>query len=208
MAPRSKALGKPKSQAATMHLFRHARHKAGMRVEDIAAEDGVNPDTVLKSINKVDAIAMMNTQEYLKAALINTVLSAKEKVDAALGEALESQITGREGVQVPNHTVRLKAIAEYRQLAETAQPKNFPGRPVNVAVHNTQQTAVSTPLPGGQKYEGFEERLRTLRSKIDQHNQLPPPESIAAPVGDDELTLEEEDDDGGTPDPQGEPVSG
>jgi hypothetical protein len=199
---------KSKSLATVTHLYRHTRFKAGLPVEDIAAEDGVSVKTILSSIKRVEAIAMMNTQEHLKTALIATVLGAKDDVDAALGEALRSTVTGREGVQVPNHTVRMKAISEFRQLAETAQPKNFPGRPVNVAVHNTQQTAVATQLPAGQKYEGFEERLRTLRSKIDQHNQLPPPESIAAPAGDDEIILDEEEPDGDPPNTQGEPVSG
>lgn len=178
-------------------MYRYALHQAGLGVEQIASDEGVGKATIEKSIGMVEAFKMANTMDMLKPAMIDTLLGRKDKVDTALDEALSATLTGKGGKDVPDHDRRLKAVTEYRELAKVAQPKVVTGRGVNVAVHNTQQSAVVTPAPGGTRYEGFEERLRAAKKKVDERNALPPPASVAAPLGDDELELEE--------DPDGEP---
>lgn len=182
-----------KASSTSRHLWRYALHQAGLGVEQIASDESVSKATIEKSIAMVEAFKMANTMDMLKPAMIDTLLGRKDKVDTALDEALSAKITGKGGVSVPDHDRRLKAVTEYRELAKVAQPKVIAGRGASVVLHNTQQSAVVAPMTGGPRFEGFEERLRVVRQKVDQHNQLPPPESVAAPLGEDELSLEDED---------------
>jgi len=192
----------------SVHLLRHARHKLGATVEELAKEEGVQERAILKSIALVDMHRLNNTPEVLNAEIIDTIIGRNKKMAKALDDALDATVVGREGAKVPDHKTKLAAVDRIVRLVKEVQPKRQGG---GIKLNVQQQTGVhqavvSTETP----FTGFEERLRTIRHKIDQRNQLPPPESVAAPLGENELDLEDEQEEvvsGGPAHTQGERVS-
>jgi len=196
------------TSAAGVHLMRHGLHKLGKTVEEIAAEQNVSERVIRRSIAIVDMYRLNNTPEVLNAGMIDSILGRKKKLDTALDNGLSATILGREGTRIPDHKTQLQAVDKVIKLVKEMQPKPASGRNLNVNVNQqtgVHQAVVSTETP----FTGFEERLRSVRAKIDQRNQLPPPESVAAPLGEDELDLdnEEEVESVGPEHPPGERVS-
>jgi len=206
MAPK-KGTKRPNRQpsvyrSTSANLRRHALHKLGRSIEEIAIEEGVRPAAIARSIESVDTMRLLNTPEVMTAEMINSVIGRKLKYDQALEAALDAVIVGKKGTTTPNHNIRLRAVAEVRQMVKALQPR---GGGINLNVNNSSSALSSSIASSDTRFIGFEERLREVRAQIDQHNQLPPPDSIAAPEADNEIEEDEVED--GTTNPQGESAS-
>lgn len=181
------------TEEGSIHLLRHSLHKLGKTTEEIAKMHGVKEQSVRKSIGIVDAYRLANTLDVMNTSVIGVVIGRKKKIAAALDDALGATVIGKGGDAVPNHDVRLKAVGEYRQLVQSVQPKGGGSKSATTVLVN-QQTGVHTAPPSSEsQFTGFEERIRKIRVQVDQHNQLPPPPSVAAPMGEDEIDVGEED---------------
>jgi hypothetical protein len=184
-----------------VHLRRYVLHKLGKTPEEIAQMEGVKRAAVEKSIVSVDAFREANTVDVMNGAMVDTVIGRKRQMDKALDEALEAKIVGKEGEMVPDHKTRLSAITEVRELVRSIQPKAQGNKTVIAPVMN-QQTAVQTPTSETKALD-FESRIRIAREKIEAHNRLPPPPSIAAPEASEDYIEEVETVDVGSKDTEG-----
>ncbi len=180
------------TKAQNVHIVRYALHKTGLTVEEIAQKHGVSVHTIEKSIKTVDNFRLTNTAEFLNFGMVDTVLGRKNKLDKALDEALDAKITFTDGSKRPDHETRMKAVAEVRQLTAALQPKASGSRTVIQTNLSAQASSVAAAKTEGH-FTGFEERMRSIRAKKNEHNLLGPPESVAPPLGEDEIEVGEED---------------
>jgi hypothetical protein len=179
------------------HLMRYLKAQAmgGEEKEKLAAiakSEGVSVQTVRNSVYEIDTYRKRNTTLEMDMAIRDLVISAVPLAKESLGGLL----TATELVEVPNgqtgkkkvvrqvdKTTRLEANRLVKDLIVAVQPK---GAPVEVNVNQTNQVA---NLSAGT--ETNEERLRRLRKKAEEYNQLPP-EVSGVP---DSIDSGEEDDD-------------
>lgn len=173
--------------------MRYLKSKSGMEPMEIAKAEHVSVGTVVKSIQEIEAYENQNSEGQLQLAVRDLVISTMPQAKATLHglltatEMVETKNlkTGlQERVSVEDKTTRLEGMKLVVSMAGALQPK---GPAVAVNVSQTNQTA---NLGSG---ETFEERMRRLRAKAQEHNLLPT-ESAAVPQYVDE-GLEAPDDD-------------
>lgn len=174
-------------------------------VTALAKAEGVSVATFKASVRLVEGYRAQNTGSEMDLAVRDLVIStaphAKNTLAGLLAATeLVEQKDSRTGkvkvVRVEDKTTRLEAFRAYTNLVSNLQPKQAPVE-VNVNQTNQQANVVS-------KSETFEERMRRLRQKAQEHNLLPPavagvPDYIDAGEdnddGDDEDDEDESDDD-------------
>lgn len=167
-----KSLVKPKTtlRHSDADLHRYMRHKLGSTTEEIAAQDGVSEITIQRSIRTVDAYRIANTSEYLNESMIAVVMKNHRNIDSAISGALGAKKTDKDGKKVDDHQTQLEGVDRAIKIMEVVQPKPQKGISVNV----NQQAAISHGSPPPESgFAGYEQRLKKIRAKIDQHNQLP-----------------------------------
>lgn len=174
------------------HLLRFLKNEAHIPVEDIAKTERVSVRTVRDSIEMVEGYRTQNSTAEVDFAIRSLIIGAMPQA----GETLDGLLTATELVEdgdaktgrkrrirQEDKTTRLEALRVVTQLVGTIQPK---GPAVVANLTQTNQTAVISSA------EGYEERLRRLRQRAQEHNALPP-EVTAVPVSVDQ---EMDDDDG------------
>jgi hypothetical protein len=181
-----------------IHHSRFLRTRIGKTAAEIAAEDKVSEETVLKSIRLVDQYRASHTLEDLNIEMIDVVLDSKEETKIALKEALTAKSvveTKPDGTVVtePDHGIRMRAVENWTAIAVAQQPKS-PKVQVNTQVNTGQQSHFGASRPAG-----FEERLREIRKELDSTAALPQSTSVIPaqvleiePDEDDEESDEEE----------------
>src|SRR5258708_1924420 len=155
--------------SSPLHFRRFDLNKSGKSIEEIAESEGVSPKSIRKSIESVTLYRTRNTHENMNQVLTSVVMRLGEKTEDALAQALASKIDiqiGNKTVKEPDHSTRLKAVSEIRQIAQVVQPKVGPSTSVSVGVGVTQQTRVAS---GG--YIGMEDRLSQIRLQRKQQPQ-------------------------------------
>lgn len=176
----STSLTKHAAPRDARHLMRYLKSKAGMEPMEIAKAEHVSIGTVIKSIQEIEAYENQNSEGQLQLAVRDLVISTMPQAKATLHGLLtatemkdvKNLKTGlEERVSVEDKTTRLEGMKLVVSMAGALQPK---GPAVAVNVNQTNQTA---NLGSG---ETFEERMRRLRAKAQEHNLLPP-ESAAVP---------------------------
>lgn len=157
-----------------------------MTAEEIAKQDGVKEQAIIKSIAAIDVYRAANTVEFLNESIVEVVRNNKRNLDKALSDGLRATKVDKNGKKTADHATQLKAFEVAVRAAEIVQPKTGKGISVNV---NQQQAVASGSPPPESGYVGYEERLRTIRQKMDQHNLLP---SATGTVIDDAAEIEDE----------------
>lgn len=155
--------------ANSKHFDRYYRNKSGESIEDIAKKDGVREKAVKDSLLTVEAYRTRNTVESTNQAMSSVVLNLASRIEGAIAEALEatyeSEKDGKK-IEEPDHTTRLKAVSEVREIAKVIQPKSGgPQIGINVGVGISDRKASGT-------YVGMEERMRDIRKTIKERPQL------------------------------------
>ena len=180
---------------ANVHLQRYIRHKAGKTTQEIADEDGVKVQTVNDSIVRVDAYRATHTVEYLNESMIAVVMDADKHIRSAITGGLQAMTKDDRGRPKPDHQTRGKILETVAKIVQTVQPR--PAGGINLKV-NQQSVMAGQPAspPPEAGFVGYEERLRIIRRKIDQHNLLP---SEVGTVRDDDAEIEEDESPEGSP---------
>ena len=171
---------------SSINLSRYIRHNLGTTPEDIAKQDGVGVAAVNKSIRAIDAYRATHTVEFLNQSMIEVVMANTDHLKKAMKGGLTATKKDDKGKKVPDHTVQMHAIDAATKIVTALQPKQ--GKGIHVNVNQQQAVAGGTPPPES-GFVGYEERLRSIRAKIDQHNQLP---SATGDVIDDAADIEED----------------
>jgi hypothetical protein len=153
-----------------IHLSRLLRYKSGILPKDIAVQDGVSEETVMKSVRAVEVYEHLYSAQHLEQVQIDTILSLSDLEKKALAAALTSKVvyrdpdTNKEVDSEPDHATRLAAVA-----ATTAKAAAIFGRhkPVPGGVNVQMGVAVNMPSvgSGGNSYE---ERLRAINARRQQ----------------------------------------
>jgi hypothetical protein len=186
------------SLADPRHLMRYLKAQAmGGEEKDklaaIARAEGVSIQTVRQSVTHIDTYRKKNTSLEMDLAIRDLVISAVPMAKESLGGLLTATelvevpngTTGKKKVvRQPDKTTRLEANRLVKDLIVAVQPK---GPMIEQNINQTNQVAT---LSSGA--ETNEERLRRLRKRADEFNQLPP-EVAGVP---DSIDSGEEDDDG------------
>ena len=199
MATRAVRINNRKSLSDPRHLLRFLKKQTpNVTVEDIARDEGVSIATVQNSIRQVELHRRQNSQAEVDIAIrgfvrgvlpqaeatINGLLTATELVEVKDNKTGKTKVVSQE-----DKTTRLEASRLVKDLVVGLVPKG----PAVVA--NMQQT---TQVAAMGSSETNEERMRRLRKKAAEFNQLPPevagvPDSIDAGGSSDEEDGDEED---------------
>jgi hypothetical protein len=165
----------PASIANTKHFVRWTRNRAGESVEEIAKKDGVGEEAVRKSLRSVEEYKARNTVDTANHAISGVVINVMQHVEKALIEGLSAsyEVTKTDEntkqektVKEPDHAMRLKAVAEAREMAKVIQPKGQGqsiGIQVGVGIGDRKATG---------NYVGMEERMRDIRKEINERPLL------------------------------------
>lgn len=155
---------------SNLHTERFLRSTSGETIADIAKDQGVTEKAILRSIADVKLYRSRNTHENVNQAISAVILSVAKELQNAVSQALKATFDVKDGdktVKEADHSTRLRAAAEIRQLAQVVQPKSSPSTNVSVGVGVTQQTRVAS---GG--YVGMEDRLRQIRQQRSEQTVL------------------------------------
>lgn len=158
-----------KSLANSKHFDRWTRNRAGESVAEIAVKDKVREEAVNHSLRTVNAYRSRNTVEAANHAMSGVVINVMDAVEKALMGALAASYeTEKDGkkVQEPDHSTRMKAVSEARELAKVIQPKS-PGTQIGVNVGVGIGDRKATGI-----YVGMEERMRDIRKDMKERPQL------------------------------------
>jgi hypothetical protein len=152
----------------SLHRLRYVKNKVlGLSIEQIAKEEKVKEENILRSISLVESYYAMNTMEELRASQVEVVLFNAELEKAALCSALQAETkifhekTGKLISREPNYDVRLKGVEMLVEIGKnliTADARS------NAPSNNTQ---VNVNVAGGSTVgvATFEDRLREVRKK-------------------------------------------
>ena len=152
----------------SLHRLRYVKNKVlGFSIEQIAKEEKVKEENILRSISLVESYYAMNTMEELRASQVEVVLFNAELEKAALCSALQAETkifhekTGKLISREPNYDVRLKGVEMLVEIGKnliTADARS------NAPSNNTQ---VNVNVAGGSTVgvATFEDRLREVRKK-------------------------------------------
>lgn len=185
-----------RSLANSKHFDRWARNKSGESIEEIAKKDKVAEKAVATSLRTVDAYRSRNTAETANHAISGVVINVMQKLEAALVEALSANHeTEKDGKKTnePDHSIRLKAVSEVREMAKVIQPKT-PATQIGVSVG----VGISDRKASG-SYIGMEERMRDIRKEMKDRPKLAEAKvvqtQVLEPVAGEYVESEEDDDD-------------
>lgn len=202
----TRALTQPRKMSLTdpRHLMRFMKFQAmsGTDAEKYAAisrSEHVSAATVKDSVQMVEQYRAQNSTAEMDFAIRSLVVGAIPKAKQTLEGLLDATemvevtdlTTGKKRhIMRPDKTTRIEGMKLVSDLVGKMQPK---AAATEVNVHQTTQ--VQTNLS---KAETMEERLRRLRKKAQEFNQLPPevagvPESIDRGDESDDDSGEEED---------------
>lgn len=156
---------------SSVNLSRYIRHNLGATPAEIASQDGVGVRTIEKSIASIDAYRATHTVEFLNQSMIEVVMSNTDELREAMKGGLTAQKIDDQGKKVPDHTVQMHAIDSATRMVTALQPKI--GKGIQLNLNQQQAIAAGATPPPESGFAGFEERLRQIRTRIDQHNQLP-----------------------------------
>lgn len=157
------------SLSNSKHFERFVRNKGGETVEEIAKKDKVKEEAVRISLRTVEAYRARNTFENANHAAAGVIMEVMGAVKTALEESLGAtyEVTKKdpktqieETVHEPDHTTRLKGVAEAREILKVIQPKSA-GQQIGISVGVSTGDRKATGT-----YSGMEERLRDIRKDI------------------------------------------
>jgi len=178
MKAQAKKRGGAKLYAPTEQIkewSRYHRKQIGFTLEEIAAQDGVSTGAIERSIRAVQIWRNSQSLEFANEAITTVVIQRARDVDSTLERSLKAETVmvddaGNE-IVVPDIQTQLKAVDAFTKLAETVQPKQtkIGGTNVQVGVVTNPQMQAGAAM----HTRGYEEVLRNLRGKIEEHNQLP-----------------------------------
>lgn len=165
-----------------LHRKRYAKLKAGMSVDDIAAEAGVDVKAIEISIRKVETQQQLFNLQSMEEKMIEDILDLAAVEKQAILEALQADRLiynkGDDGVAgdiiaaEPDHETRLKASHAITEKQKAIYASRAKGSSINV---NTQ---VGVGVAAGNGDTGFESMLREIqkRRRVDAGSQseLPP----------------------------------
>lgn len=197
--PRNLILPRKRSLTDPRHLMRFLKKEANVPLEEIAKGERVSVETVRDSVRMVEQYRAQNTTSEMDFAIRSMVVGAIPRAKITLEGLLDAtelveiqdpQTGKKKHVTRPDKTTRIEAMRLVTDMIGKVQPK-APLAEVNVN-QNMQVANLSAA-------ETTEERLRRLRKKAQEHNQLPPevagvPESIDRGDEDDDGDDDDEED--------------
>src|SRR6185312_6283289 len=174
----------PLKAESPLDQIRWLKHThSGLRVEEIAEQEGVSPTAIKKSIEKYERVRMVLTRDEMEAEQIgilkaNAKLRQKALADALTARKIEVVMDGKGKNQIvdvgPDHDIQLRAVQTEISLISALMPKG--GIKVGVAVQNNG---------GGKSFAavGMDDSMeKRMTSIIEQRKALgPAPTMIEAP---------------------------
>jgi hypothetical protein len=153
-----------------LHFKRYFMHKHGMPIEDIASHSQVSKKTIETSIRAVEMYISMHQIDQVRLTQAKMVVNLSKKQEKALSEALEAMVeeTDENGKvqKTPDHTIRLKAVSEVREIAKNVEPPPPPSKTI-IEGHKTQVN-IGASQTSGIALAGtrdFEQQLRDIQEK-------------------------------------------
>jgi len=193
MSGNPQRLIRAEDKRSQIHYERWLRQQCGATLEEIAAVDKVTVESVRTSIIRYEMHKQARSLESTNTAVGGTVIAVMPTVT----DMLKRGLTAKKKRKAANNKIvaehdmatQLKAGEVVRGFVESIQPKS--GSKVDINNQVNSQTNISTRGFNEATYQpGFEERIVTIRAKVNQQNLLP--REVGTP-DDPDAEIEEDD---------------
>lgn len=188
------------SLADGRHLLRFLKAQANIPIEEIARNEGVSAASIRTSIRSVEMHRAQHSHEQSEQAVRQMIIGVMPQATDTINELLTAKMTveindqktgKKKIVEKPDRTTQLEATRVIKDIIVGIQPK------APLIAQKVQQTNTTQSATIISKSETVEDRMRRLRAKAQQHNQLPPetagvPEHIDQEI--DEVDIDDGDD--------------
>lgn len=159
----------------SIHMERWIRVHNGESVAEVAARDKVSEKTIQESLRAIELYKGRNTVDHANQSMASAVLAVANETKEALKGGLtatyevEKERDGKKiTIKEPDHSTRLKAVTEVREIVRSIQPK----APSNTNVNFGLAIGARGQPQEARGFVGMEDRLRELRTKMKAQPQL------------------------------------
>ena len=145
------------------HYKRYLRYKSGESPEEIAKEEGVSVETIMKSVRAVDVYRQMHGVGALEETAIHSIMKNEEAARHAVASGLKAKLVIRDPTTMkkigtePDHATQLEAARIHEESKKHIFERHkSPSTQIGVAVNTNIAPTIA------EKGHSFEERLREI----------------------------------------------